>query len=85
VWNAGAVTVYRIRFEGPAAIALRVVTALADADGVDMTSSKPPTTLDENTVELNVSVEGSREAVAVAVASIGNELPGGASIKIVDD
>ena len=28
------VTTYRVRFEGPVGLALRVATALADADGV---------------------------------------------------
>jgi hypothetical protein len=85
MWNAGAVTVYRIRFEGPAALAVGVATALADADGVELTSSAKPSTLDENTVELNVSVEGARNAVVVAVANISDELPDGASIEIVEN
>jgi hypothetical protein len=85
MWNAGAVTVYRIRFEGPAALAVGVATALADADGVELTSSAKPSILDEHTVELNVSVEGARHAVVVAVSSISDELPGGASIEIVDN
>jgi hypothetical protein len=85
VWNAGGVTVYRIRFEGPAALAMGVATALADADGVDLTSSKQPSILDKNTVELSVSVEGNRDAVARAVATIRDELPDGASIEIADD
>ena len=85
VWNAGAVTVYRIRFEGPAALAVRVATALADADGVELTSSKRPSILDENTVELDVSVDGTRDAVAAAVSSIRDELPDGASIEIADE
>lgn len=84
VWDAGAVTVHKIRFEGPAALAVRVATALADADGVELTSSAQPSILDENTVELNLSVEGARDAVAVAVSSISDELPDGASIKIAD-
>jgi hypothetical protein len=83
MWNAGAVTVYRIRFEGPAALAVGVATALADADGVELTSSAQPAILDANTVELNVSVEGARDAVATAVARIDDTLPDGASIEIV--
>ena len=85
MWNAGAVTAYKIRFEGPAALAMGVATALADADGVELTSSKPPSTLDKNTVELNVSVKGTHDAVAAAVAGISDELPTGASIEIADD
>jgi hypothetical protein len=79
------VTVYRIRFEGPAALAVRVATALADADGVELTSSEQPSLLDENRAVLNVSVEGTHEAVAVAVAMINGGLPDSASIEITDD
>ncbi len=78
-------TVYRIRFEGPAALAITVATALADADGVELTSSKQPSILDETKVELNVSVEGNRDAVAVAVSTIRDDLPDGASIEIADE
>jgi hypothetical protein len=85
VWDAGAVTVYKIRFEGPAALVLGIATALADADGVELTSSAKPSILDEHTVELNVSVEGTRDAVVAAVSSISDGLPRGASIEIADE
>lgn len=78
-------TVYRIRFEGPAALAVRVATALADADGVELTSSEQPSVLDEGTVELNVTVKGTRDAVAAAVSSVRGGLPDGASIEIADE
>ena len=82
--DAGAVTVYRIRFEGPAALAVRVATALADADGVELTSSEQPSILDDHTVELNLSVDATQDAVAAAVAAINDELPDGASIALVN-
>ncbi len=75
----------RIRIKGSASLAVRVATALADADGVDMTSSKQPSILDDDTVELEVEVEGTPEAVADAVTSIRRGLPNGASIELVDD
>jgi hypothetical protein len=85
VWNAGDVTVYKIRFEGPTALATGVATALADAEGVELTASKRPSILDDDNVELNVTVEGESDAVAAAVASIGRGLPHGASIEIADN
>ena len=75
-------TVYKIRFEGPAVLAVGVATALADADGVDLTSSSQPSILDANTVELHLTAEGPRESVAGAVARIRDGLPDGASIEI---
>ncbi len=73
---------YRVRFEGPAALAISVATALADADGVELISSDQPVPLDENIVALNVTVEGAFDAVADAVASIRGGLPTEASIEI---
>ena len=75
-------TNYRVRLEGPAALTLRLATALADADGVELTSSDQPVTLDESMIALNVTVEGAFDAVADAVASIRGEMPSGASIEI---
>ncbi len=82
VWNAGAVTVYRIRFTGPAALAVRVATELADADGVELISSEQPSVVDEKSVGLSVSVEGAHDDVDRAVSSIRDDLPKGASIEI---
>jgi len=76
------VTQYRVRFEGPAALALRVATALADADGVELISSDQPATLDDTMVALNVTVEGTFDDVADAVASIHGEIPSSASLEI---
>ncbi len=70
---------------GAAALAVRVATALADADGVDLISSEPPSNRDENTVQLDLAVQGALDAVAAAVESIRRGLPKGASIEIVDD
>jgi hypothetical protein len=76
------VTAYRVRFQGPAALAVRVATALADADGVELISSDQPVVLDESMVALNVTVEGAFDAVADAVAAIRGGMPTGASIEI---
>ncbi|MEO8267160.1 MAG: hypothetical protein ABI706_16770 [Ilumatobacteraceae bacterium] len=76
-------TVYRIRFTGPAALVVRLATDLADADGVELTSSEQPSIVDENSVELGVSVQGTHDDVTRAVSSIRDELPKGASVEIV--
>ncbi len=75
-------TSYRVRVEGPTAVTLSVATALADADGVELTSSDQPVTRNESMVALDVTVEGAFDAVADAVASIRDSLPTGASIEI---
>lgn len=77
-------TAFRVRFEGPAALAVGVLTALADADGVELVSSEPPSNRGANTVRLDVAVEGTGEDVAAAVASIRDGLPEGESLEIVE-
>jgi len=79
------VTLYRIKFEGPADLAVRIATELADADGVDLTSSKPPTVIDERSVSLDMTVEANEREVSAALAAIRDDLPSGASIEIIDD
>jgi hypothetical protein len=73
---------YRIRFEGPPPLALRVATALADAGGVELIASDPPLNLADGKVALNVTVEGAFDAVADAVATVRGDLPSDASIEI---
>ncbi len=75
---------YKIKIEGPAALAVRVATELADADGVELTESEQPSVLGDENVALNVSVEGPRDAVVAAVSAIGDGLPNGASIEIIE-
>ena len=77
-------TVHHIRFEGPAALAVRVATALADADGVDLTSSAAPTALDAGRVRLDVTVTGTDSDVARAVTAIEDDLPRGASLAVTE-
>ena len=77
-------TAYRVRFEGPAALAVGVATALADADGVELISSEPLSNRGANSVRLDVAVEGAGDDVAAAIASIRDGLPTGASLEIVE-
>ena len=76
-------TTYQIRYEGPATVALRVATALADAEGVDLRASDAPRTLDAGTVQLAVTVDGGADDVLDAVGTVRGWLPVGASIEIV--
>jgi hypothetical protein len=62
-----------------------VATALADADGVDLTSSSQPSIVDGNTVELTFAVDGAHDDIAAALSTISDDLPRGASIEIGDD
>jgi hypothetical protein len=82
--DAGWVTNYRVKLEGPADVVLRVATELADADGVELTSSEKPVNLDGGKVALAVTVNGQFDAVADAVASIRGGLPSTASIGLTD-
>jgi hypothetical protein len=78
------VTVHQLRFTGPATLAVGVATELADAPGIDLTSSAQPTVVDTNTVELMLTVDATGDAVAAAVDKLNRGLPTGASISITD-
>ena len=73
---------HRIRFEGAADSALSVAAAIADADGVDLTSSEPPVALADGKVRLDLSVRGSSESIAAALSGIGPSLPVDSSIEL---
>ena len=80
--HAGSVTTSRITFVGPPTSAMGIVTALADAPGVDLVSSDSPRALDPDTVELSVVVQGTSQAVSDAIDSISADLPEGAAIEL---
>ena len=73
--DAAGVSSYTVRFEGPPTLALRVVTALADASGVELISSDQPLNLADGKAALNLAAEGAFDAVADAVATICGDLP----------
>jgi hypothetical protein len=79
------VSTYRLRFEGSRSLAVRVATELADADGVELISSGSPTIVSDDTVALELVVEGADAAVADAVAGVRGRIPAGAAIAIVDN
>jgi hypothetical protein len=80
--DAGAVSAHRIDYTGPSSFAVSAARLLADADGVELTSSQPPKRIDEENVELSVTVEGETDEVLDAVASVRAVLPDGAAITI---
>jgi len=82
VWDAATVSSHRVSIHAPTALALQTVTALADAEGVDLTASEPPASSGDHMVDLDVIVEGERSAVASAVDGIRAGLPSGASISL---
>jgi hypothetical protein len=76
------VTTYRVRLEAPTALALQMVTALANADGVDLVSSGHPSRHGDGVVELLVEVDATRPAVDKAMRDIRAGLPDGASVSL---
>ncbi len=78
-------SVYRVRFEGPSALALATATALADADGVDLVSSATAPNASNHTVRVDLDVEGTFDAVTDALDDIRRDLDGGATIAIVEE
>lgn len=77
-------TAFRITYEGPASFAVRAATLLAEADGVELTSSQPPERPrgDAATVVLALTAEGSADAVLDAVRELRDQLAPGATVHI---
>ena len=77
-------TAYLIKYEGPPSLAVQTATMLADADGVELTSSEPPERRDDqgDTVLLALTVEGTSDAVLDAVALLRTKLPSDARLEI---
>jgi hypothetical protein len=75
---------HQIKYEGPSSLAVRAATMLADADGVELISSRVPERGDEHDdkVLLAFTVEGTAEAVMAAVRLVGESLPRRATITI---
>lgn len=75
---------HRIVYIGPAADAVEVATALADADGVELLSSQPPRSGPgaSDAVTLELSVDASTRAVARALDQVRRRLPDGATVEL---
>jgi len=80
------VTAHRITYEGPAALAMGAATALADAEGVELTSADRPEPLAglPDRARLAVTVEGAPEDVAEAVALVRAGLPADCELTVAD-
>jgi len=72
-------------YTGPPADAVDVATALADADGVDLTASQPPQRLPDGsgTVTLEMTVDASTRDIARALDQARSQLPDGATVELV--
>lgn len=73
---------HRIRFEGAAADALTVATIVADAEGVDLTSSEPPVPVGDGRVRLDLDVQGPSGSIEATVERIRSDLPTDSSIEL---
>jgi hypothetical protein len=76
---------YRIDYQGPRTHAVQAARLLADADGIELTSSQPVEQQEgsENVV-LRLTVQGTTDDVLDAVAMTRGQLPTGASIEIAE-
>ena len=75
---------YRVRYEGPSSLAVRAATMLAEAEGIELTSSQPPERR-PGPVEVAVlalTVKGQASAVMDAVEAVRGRLPEDAMITV---
>ncbi len=70
-------TTHLIRYEGPTLLAVEAATLLAEASGIDLTGSEPPSRVagSETRSVLVVTVTGTPEAVGDAARLMRERLP----------
>ncbi len=76
-------TSHQVKYEGPSALAVRVATLLADAEGIELRSAETQEDTDASVeTVLVLTVEGTKEAVMAAVGSFEADLPAEARVTI---
>jgi hypothetical protein len=75
-------TAFQVRVAGSPPLVLRAVTELAESTGIELTSSEQPVA-DGARTSLDVTVHGSFDDVADAVATIRGRLTGETTIEIM--
>ncbi len=73
-------TTHQVTYRGPAQFAVRAAALLADATGLELTSANRTDDPSDDSVALELTVEGTDDAVAVALDAVRAELPAGASL-----
>lgn len=73
-------TTHQVTYRGPSSFAVRAAAMLADAAGLELTSANRADDASDDSVSLELIVEGADEAVAAAVAAVREELPAGATL-----
>ena len=73
-------TTHQVTYRGPSTFAVRAAALLADAAGVELTSANRTDDPSDDSVALELTIQGSDEAVAAAIDAVREELPAGASL-----
>jgi hypothetical protein len=74
------VTTHQVTYRGPSTFAVRAAALLADAPGVELTSANRTDDPSDDSVALELTIEGTDEAMAAAIDAAQEELPAGASL-----
>ena len=79
-------TTCRIIYEGPVSLAVPTATTLADAPGVELTSSQMGDRTEQggDRVQLALVVEGAEEAITAALVATQERLPPGATMTVAE-
>jgi hypothetical protein len=74
------VTTHQVTYRGPSTFAVRAAALLADAAGVELTSANRTDDPSDGSVALELTIEGTDDAVTAAIAGVREELPAGATL-----
>ena len=73
-------TTHQVTYRGPSTFAVRAAAMLADAAGVELTSANRTDDPADDSVAIELTIEGTDEAVAAAIDTVREELPAGATL-----
>ena len=73
-------TTHQVTYRGPSTFAVRAAAMLADGAGLELTSANRTDDPSDDSVALELTVEGTEEAVAAAVGTVREELPASATL-----
>ncbi len=73
-------TTHQVTYRGPSTFAVRAAALLADATGLELTSANRSDDPADDSVAIELTIEGTDEAVAAAVDAVREELPAGATL-----
>lgn len=73
-------TTHQVTYRGPSTFAVRAAALLADSEGLELRSANRTDDPSDGSVALELTIEGTDEAVAEGIDAVREEMPAGATL-----